>query len=192
MTHFDNLESILSKGLLSHLKVYAEKIIKVDISNQAIQNERNRTENVFGRNIQDYVPLYINPQNPMMDSEKVKNFKSNILLLEVIPHILVQEQNTIFSDGNAAQLQTNFYHDQNEMENMNWKLLQEGKWIKGTESQRVMCSEVLVPERVQVYYINKIILRDYSILKKVMQLFPNHKGIEIVIEDRYFTTTRLN
>jgi hypothetical protein len=192
MTHFDNLDSILSLGLLSHMRVYSEKKIKVDISNQAIQNERNRIETIFGRNIQDYVPLYINPQNPMMDSEKVKNFKSNILLLEIIPHILVQEQNTLFSDGNAAQLQTNFYHNQNDMENINWKLLQEGKWIKGTESHRMMCSEVLVPERVQVYYLNKIILRDDSILKKVMQLFPNHKGIEIIIDDRYFITTRLN
>ena len=119
---------------MSHKLVYANKLIKIDISNQAIQNERDRIESVFGRNIQDYVPLYINPQNPMMDSERVKNYSSNILLLEVIPHILVQEKNTLFSDGNAAQQQTNFYHNQNELENINWQLLQNGKWTKGTES----------------------------------------------------------
>lgn len=192
MTHYDNLGSILLNGLMSHKQVYANKMIMVDISNQAIQNERDRIESVFGRNIQDYVPLYINPQNPMMDSEKVKNYSSNILLLEVIPHILVQEENTLFSDGNAAQKQTNFYHNQNEMENINWQLLQEGKWVKGTESHRVMCSEVLVPERVEVFYINKIILRDNIILEKVMKLFPNHKGIEIEINNEYFKTTRLN
>jgi hypothetical protein len=78
------------------------------------------------------------------------------------------------------------------MENINWQLLQEGKWVKGTESHRVMCSEVLVPERVEVFYINKIILRDNIILEKVMKLFPNHKGIEIEINNEYFKTTRLN
>ena len=186
MTHFDNLESILTKGLLSHQRVYTEDLIKVDISNQSIQKKRDRRENIFGRNIQEYVPLYINPQNPMMDSQNVKNSKSNILLLEVIPHILVQEQNTLFSDGNAAQLQTNFYNNQKELEKINWKLLQEGSWSKGAESHRIMCSEILVPKRVQIYYINKIILRDDSILNKVLKLFPNHKGIETVIDEKYF------
>ena len=192
ITHFDNLESILLNGLMSHKLVHANKLIKIDISNQEIQNERDRIESVFGRNIQDYVPLYINPQNPMMDSERVKKYSSNILLLEVIPHILVQEKNTLFSDGNAAQHQTNFYHNQNELENINWQLLKNGKWIKGTESQRVMCSEVLVPNCVEVFYINRIILRDTFILENVMRLFPNHKGIAIEIIDEYFKTTRLN
>ena len=192
MTHFDNLESILLNGLMSNKRVYANKMIRIDISNQAIKNDRNREENVFGRNIQEYVPLYINPQNPMMNSERVKKYSSHILLLEVIPHILVQEKNTLFSDGNAAQQQTNFYHNQNEMKNINWQLLQEGKWIKGTESQRVMCSEVLVPEKVELFYISRIILRDTFILENVMRLFPNHKGIEIEVNDAYFKTTRLN
>lgn len=192
MTHFDNLESILLNGLMSHKLVYANKMLRIDISNQAIQNNRDREESVFGRNIQDYVPLYINPQNPMMDSGKVKNYSSNILLLEVIPHILVQEENILFSDGNAAQQETNFYHNQNEMNNINWQFLQEGKWIKGTESHRVMCSEVLVPDRVEVFYINRIILKDTYILENVMRLFPNHKGIEIEINDEYFKTTRQN
>jgi hypothetical protein len=192
MTHYDNLESILINGLMSHKCVYANKLIKIDISNQTIQNERDRLEIVFGKNIQDYVPLYINPQNPMMESDRVKKFSSSILLLEVIPHILVQEKNTLFSDGNAAQQQTNFYRNQNELENINWQLLQEGKWVNGTESQRIMCSEVLVPNCVEVYYINRIILRDTFILENVMRLFPNHKGIEIEINDGYFKTARLN
>lgn len=192
MTHFDNLHSILLNGLLSHKRVYANKLISVDISNQEIQNERDRIESVYGKNIQDYVPLYINPQNPMMDSKRVKDSGSDILLLEIIPHILVQEANTLFSDGNAAQKHTNFYHNQNEMENINWKLLQEGEWIKGDDSQRIMCSEVLVPKKVEVFYINKIILKDEKILDNVLRFFPNHKGIEIEINEAYFKTIRLN
>ena len=73
-----------------------------------------------------------------------------------------------------------------------WQLLQEGKWIRGTESQRIMCSEVLVPEKIDVFYINRIIIRDTFILEKVMRLFPNHKGIEIEVNDKYYKTTRLN
>lgn len=192
MTHADNLESILQNGLASHNIVHKTRMIKVDISNQAIQNQRNREETVFGRNIQDYVPLYINPQNPMMDSDKVKEYKSNIVLLEVIPHVLVQEKDTLFSDGNAAEDKTSFYHNQDEMENINWQLLQEGKWIKGKESYRIMCSEVLVPDKIEVFYLNKIILKDDLILESIMKLFPNHKGIDIEINGEYFETSRLN
>jgi len=191
MTHFDNLESVLKYGLYSHNHVYSNKMISVDISNQTIQNERDRIESVYGRNIQDYVPLYINPQNPMMDSDKVQNYGTNIVLLEIISHILVQEEYTLFSDGNAAQKQTNFYHNQIEMEIIDWKLLQEGKWIKGSESHRIMCSEVLIPDRVKLFYISRIILRDSDILENVMRLFPNHKGIEIEINAKYFKTSRL-
>ncbi len=192
MTHIDNLKNILSNGLLSHIRVYSSRLISIDISNKEIQKERNRIENIFGRNIQDYVPLYINPQNPMMDSKKVRDYQSNIILLEIIPHILVQEKNTLFSDGNAAQSQTNFYHNQTEMENINWQLLQEGKWINGTESHRIMCSEILIPEKIEVFYINKIILRDPMILENVLLLFPNHRGIKIEINNEYFSTYRLN
>lgn len=192
MTHFDNLESILINGLMSHKMVYADKMIKIDISNEAIQKERDRKEYVFGLNIQDYVPLYINPLNPMMDSERVKKYSSNIILLEIVPHILVQKKKTLFSDGNAAQKQTNLYHNQNEMEKINWQLLQEGNWEKGTESHRIMCSEILVPQKLDVFYINKIILRDTHILEKVMLLFPNHKGIEIEINEIYFKKNSLN
>jgi hypothetical protein len=186
MTHWGNLKSILKHGLKSHNRVNQQKMIEVDISNPSIQNNRNRKETVFDRNIHDYVPLYINPKNPMMDSEKVKNYDSNIILLEVIPHILVQKEQTLFSDGNAAQHETNFFHNQIEMENVNWQLLQEGKWVKGTESHRVMCSEVLVPDNVEVFYLNKIILKDQLILEKVIELFPNHLGIELEINNNYF------
>jgi hypothetical protein len=188
MTHYDNLDSVLNHGLISHNQAVLNNLIKVDISNPLIQKNRNRNEAVFGRNIQDYVPLYINPQNPMMVSEKVKSYSSSIILLEVIPHILVQMEETLFSDGNAAQLQTNFFHNQDEMENVNWQLLQEGKWVRGTDSHRVMCSEVLIPDKIEVFYLNKIILKDNILLKKVMELFPNHKGINIEINSNYFST----
>ncbi len=75
---------------------------------------------------------------------------------------------------------------------LDWKLLQEGTWSIGTESQRVMCSEILIPEVINDYYISKIILKDDLLLNDVVSLFPNHKGIEIVIEEKYFKTARLN
>ena len=192
MTHGENLGNILNFGLLSHKFVHNNHLIKRDISNMKYQQQRNRTENVFGLNIQDYVPLYINPLNPMMDSTKVLEQINNLVLLEIIPHVLVQERNTLFSDGNAAVAETNFYKDKNKLESIDWKLLQEGRWVYGTDSQRIMCSEVLVPEKIEVYYIQKIIIKSEAILKTILPLFPNHKGISIEINPRYFETYNQN
>jgi len=191
MTHISNLVNILKEGLLSHKIVHENKLIKVDISNKDIQAQRNRQENLFNKNIHDYVPLYINPSNPMMNSAKVKNDLNNIALLEIIPHILVQEKGTLFSDGNAAFEKTNFYNDQKKLENINWELLQKGQWINGSESQRIMCSEVLIPEKIEIFYIQKIILKDEKKLSKIMKLFPNHKGISIELNSKYFNTNQL-
>ncbi|WP_166386826.1 DUF4433 domain-containing protein [Polaribacter sp. 11A2H] len=188
MTHVSNLETILNYGLLSHKTVHSNEMIKRDISNNKIQELRNRIEKVYGRNIQDYVPLYINPMNPMMNSNKVMEVIDNIVLMEIIPHVLVQKKKTLFSDGNASTKETNFYKDQAKLENINWKLLQEGKWVEDAESKRIMCSEVLVPTNIEVYYIQKIIVKSEAILKNIFPLFPNHKGIFIEINSEYFRT----
>jgi hypothetical protein len=185
MTHIDNVESILNLGLLSHNAVREEDILKNDISNNKIQQNRKRKESTYGRSIHDYVPLYINPINPMMNSKKVQDNITNIVVLEIIPHVLVQIEETLFSDGNAAEIQTNFYHNQNKMESVDWKTLQIGKW-NDSESKRIMCSEILVPNKVDTSYINKIIVSKQFSLDRILQLFPNHRGISIEINDKYF------
>jgi len=190
MTHVDNLENILKLGLLSHKKVHSSKMVKKDISNIKIQSLRDRMEKIYGRNIQDYVPLYINPTNPMMSSKKVKEALNQIVLLEIIPHVLVQKKETLFSDGNAAIEETNFYKDRNKLENINWGLLQEGKWVRGTDSYRIMCSEVLVPETIEVFYIQKIIIISETTIENILPLFPNHKGISIEINPDYFSISQ--
>jgi hypothetical protein len=192
MTHVKNLNNILNSGLLSHKTVHKNDMIIRDISNIKYQKKRNRIEKVYGLNIQDYVPLYINPSNPMMKSGKVLEELNDIVLLEIIPHVLVQKKKTLFSDGNAATEETNLYKDQDKLENINWKLLQEGKWVDGTESQRIMCSEVLVPEKIEVFYIQKIIVKAKDILKIIYPLFPNHKGIPIEINPDYFKAYHQN
>lgn len=186
MTHCDNLKSILSEGLLCHKTVHSRKLVKIDISNIELQKRRNRPENVFKKNIQNYVPLYMNPSNPMMSSKRVSNDLDNIILLEIFPHILVQEKETLFSDGNAAIEKTNFYKNPNKLEKVDWNLLKEGNWEIGTDSQRIMCSEVLIPERIEVFYINKIVLRNENNIDKIIQCFPNHLGIPVQIDSTYF------
>jgi hypothetical protein len=185
LTHISNLKSIVEKGILSRNKLHLQGIMLSDISNTDIQNKRMRPESIYGRMIHDYVPLYINPKNPFLNSTKVRNTFDNIVLIEIYPHILVQQEKTLFSDGNAAEKETNFFGKKNDLEKVNWTLLQNGKWSED-ESKRVMCSEVLIPDVVNCEYIQKIFINNYNNLEEVMKSQINSLGIKLEINNNLF------
>ena len=78
------------------------------------------------------------------------------------------------------------------MKRIDWKLLREGKWINGSDSQRIMCSEILVPNKIETFYIQKIIIRNQDLVNDILPLFPNHMKIPIEINPDYFNTNQLN
>jgi hypothetical protein len=185
LTHISNLKSIVENGILSR-NILEEKGIRLkDISNTEIQNKRKRPETVYGRKIHDYVPLYINPKNPFLESSKVRASIDSLVLIEVYPHILVQQDKTLFSDGNAAETETNFFGKKDELELVNWALLQNGKWTED-ESKRILCSEVLIPDSIHRTYIQKIYISNQEILEEAMKTHLNSGGIELAVNSNLF------
>lgn len=64
ITAIKNLPSIMDAGLHAHSTM--EEVVHVDISDRKVQERRKRQDPVFGRPLQDYVPTYVNPRNPML------------------------------------------------------------------------------------------------------------------------------
>lgn len=186
LTHVSNLKSIVDNGILSRNRLLAEERKLHDISNSDIQNKRKRPESIYGRMIHDYVPLYINPKNPFLASSKVRNSIQELVLIEVYPNILVQKEKTLFSDGNAAEQKTNFFGKKDELERVNWSLLQNGTWDED-ESKRMMCSEVLIPDSIHRTYIQKVYVSNTEILEEVMKTYLNAGGIKLVVNNNLFS-----
>jgi hypothetical protein len=185
LTHISNLKGIIENGILSRNKLIEEGIKISDISNSSIQDKRMRPEEVYGLMIHDYVPLYINPKNPFLVSSKVRETIKELVLIEVNPHILVQRKKTLFSDGNAAEKETNFFGNKDELERVNWTLLQNGKWEED-EGKRIMCSEVLIPGIIHRSYIQKIYIGNLDILEEAMKTHMNSGGVELVVSSKFF------
>lgn len=185
LTHIKNLQSIINNGILSRNELNHTAHPIQDISNTEIQKKRERQELIYGRMLHDYVPLYINPINPFLNSYKVRNSIRDLALIEVYPHILVQLQNTLFSDGNAAEIETNFFGRKDDLVHLDWKLLQKGEWDE-SESKRVMCSEILIPDFVHRTYIQKIYINNHEILDDVMCTHLNAGGIELIVNTNFF------
>jgi hypothetical protein len=191
-THISNIPNILKMGLLSHEKLSSSGVQNSDYSNKEIKSKRERKEEIYGRKINEYVPLYINPKNPFMGSKAIVPVFSEMVLIEVLPHVLVQITETLFSDGNAAMEETKLYDNIEKFDVLDWKQINDGLWAVKTDSQRIMCSEVLVPDEIAPYYMQRIIVQNKSVLHELMAAFPNKYGIEIILDSDYFAFPRIN
>lgn len=185
LASIENLASILSNGIISHKLAHGKQLIKVDISNTQVNNLRNREEPIHKRNIQDYVPLYINPKNPMQYVLSKNGLRSKLIIIKVNPNVLVNED-AIFSDGNAASHKTKFYKSVEDFNKLNWICINDIYWTNHTDGKRFRCSEVLVYKRIGQEYFEEINIFDGNLLDMVLKSFPNHYGVNVCINKKLF------
>ncbi len=174
MTHIYNLNSILENGLLSHNRAHQGEFIKTDISMQEAQYWRKRWH--------DYVPFYFNPRNTML--YKRLELQNLIVILGIEP-MLILEEGTLFSDGNVAAGATKVYNDIAMLEQLPWQIIKASSWNyedqeRKESCKRIMCAEVLVPNRVNVQSILKIFCRSQTQRSAIQQLIPD--GVNISVE----------
>ena len=109
ITHVDNLESILKKGILSPNNVDKLGIQPKEISNESIVNTRKRIT-VGGKNLVDYAHVFFNPKNAFLYSvleEEKKQLKklgsythTKIVIIELTCD--VSDEGIYITNKNAA------------------------------------------------------------------------------------------
>lgn len=185
IAHLNNIKSILELGILSHNLAHNSGVITFDISNPQVNARRNRIEPSLGGNIHDFTPLFIHPKNPTFFYWCKHENRDNLILLRVNPHILLAD-NVAFSDGNAAVRTTNFYKNIDDFNKLNWTVIKDNYWTNHPDGTRIKCSEVLVQEKIPLYYVNDIFVYSETTLEKILPLFPNHKGIQTSINKQLY------
>ncbi len=189
MTDIHNLENILENGLLSHNNARKNNLTKVDISDNEVNARRTRIEPIFRKSIHDYVPLYFNPRNPMLYVRKY--MQNNIVILGIDPIVLGNE-NTIFTDGNAAANKTTFYKEIDDLKKLNWKCVNADYWSEFTDGKRIRCAEVLVPEKLPISMITSVFHNESSnstTHKKLKEILKYYPHISIRSNSGYFFDT---
>jgi len=192
LIHHKNLESVLKYGILSHNEVYQKKLINNDISLDDVQKIRDdRRDKIHNRPIHDYVSFYFNTKNPML--YKRRNIQHELIILLVDIEI-IKNQNTVFTDGNSANLHpfpTKYFSGQQNLINVPFETIFAESWndenpdIK-KDNVRKRCSEILAYPSVPISQITKIacpnnIMYDYVMnLKNLNLKSANHIQIEIL------------
>lgn len=154
MTHIDNLKSIYEMGaLLSHnqIKNYT------DISNQSVNARRSIQEPFYNRSIHDYVPLYFNPRNAMLNTVQRK-FGNEIIILEINLDICLNPY-TLFTYQNAATNDALFFDDVIEfLDDVDWSSINRYTWFDDPTgvAKKAMMSECLILNNIPLSYIKNI------------------------------------
>jgi len=179
MTHISNLDSIFKYGLQAHNNPYKKR----DISNTDVNERRERRENVYGRKIHDYVPFYFNPRNAMM----YKNKDEDVVILAFSKKLLLKN-NILFTNKNASTDTVHFYHDIDDLERINWKLLQSESWYNKTNSyeiRQIMMAEVLVYKSVDISNLLGIYCKDPAMKKRLLEKY-NLKQSQVIVKPKLF------
>lgn len=177
ITHVDNLDSIIERGLLAHNNPYK----KVDISNQDVNARRKTTEPIYDKSMHDYVPLYFNPRNAMLYRNQAEH-GNNVIVLGFMPEILLLDKQIIITDGNAASGSTLCSEKIDFLSDLNWNDILSRSWVDDDEVKRKMMAEVLIYKKIIMKYLKAV----YCQTKAAEQYVKQNYGVpdDVVIVER--------
>jgi ssDNA thymidine ADP-ribosyltransferase, DarT len=171
ITHYENLESILNYGILSHLR--AGRAPHRSVASRQVQKIRRSTRLPNGRMLHTYANLYFDARNPMM-FRLLWDGVNGLIVIRVSADIL-DVPGTILADGNAASGGTRFYESPAGLANLDEELVFAESWNDSDEWQkrikkRIRCAEVLVPHLVPKGYIKGCYTRTRQIRDRCLSL----------------------
>jgi len=186
MTHISNLKSIFEFGLLSHTNPYK----KVDISNQEVNDRRNKKEPVYNRNIHQYVPFYFNPRNAMLYRNQ-HMFGNDIIILG-FDNSIIFNNDFILTNSNAAvdNIQyTNDITDLFKQDFIDWEKVFSASWHDNGnpnyQVKQMMMAEVLIYQKVASNYIKTIYCQNDQTKQYLINNFLTSK-IQIIVKPDIF------
>lgn len=186
ITHVKNLPSILDKGILAHAKIEELGVLSTPIYNQEIVNNRKEKFTPNRKSLWDYANLYFQPRNPMMYRIVHEKAKEDLVVVGVRKRVL-QEQDVVITDGNAANDPTLFYSQSEGLAVLykQRRVIQSDWWNDGDGSKRKIMAECLVPDQVKPEHIDSLFVANDTTRDRV-KLIVGNRQIHVIPEPHIF------
>ena len=179
-TDVDNLERILEAD---ELRCHAMADCATDVADSTIKGRR-MTKGVPcgpGGMVGDYVPFYFAPRSPMLfriqqgGVEGVSSDPARLVYLVSSTEVMLNAGlRCVFTDGNAASAITDFYDDQQLLDQVvDWPLMRATYWYNTPEDgdrRRRRQAEFLVHGAVPLDLINELGLYDPGVGASVQEI----------------------
>ena len=185
LTHKSNLPNILKYGIVSHNEAKSKKLNVIDIADEKVIKIRSqKRDTIHNIILNDFVPLYFNPRNPMLYVRR--NIQNDIIIICVDPNLIFLKK-SIFTDGNAASKATNFYNNKSDFGKLNREIIFTTFWNDyGFSGKRIICSETLVYPKINISFFNKIYCNNKETLQYLSKLNLSKYGIICELNNYYY------
>lgn len=156
IAHFDNIVSLLQRGILAHS--LAEDLPHRSVASEVVQDKRRSKMVPQGRPLHNYVNLYICGRNPMLFKLKFSCGYSELCVLRIQSDVLGLP-GAIISDRNASSDYVRFRAAPDGLEIVDKDLVFAQYWNHPDEIEKekhvsIKCAEVLIPDRLDSRYIS--------------------------------------
>ena len=171
-----NIASILSLGILSHKR--AARVEHDTVAMPEIQERREKVVVPGGRPLHEYVNLYINARNKMMYKVKCKHGTRGLCVIRVSTQVL-DLPDVVIADQNASSDYVRFASSPWGLTRIDKDLVYARSWkhaddpIEEMRHGSIMCSEVLVPEKVESRFILGVYAPTTASVSKIKDEFPD-------------------
>jgi hypothetical protein len=139
--------------------------------------------NIEGKPLHDYVPQYFGVHKPMqyvVTKKYVKNQDTTITFIEIATAMVFKKKGVLYTDGNAASGDTEFFRDASGIDQINWKIVLHTPNCYSQEYKRIKCAEVLVPDRVDPICIKRFIFLTERAQNDFKKWIASRKEMQLV------------
>ena len=180
----ENVPSIMKHGILCHKRAKALK--HLSLADEVIQRLREKRPVPGGMPLHNYANLYFNARNAML--YRLLKESWDLCVLGVSPDVL-NLPDVVISDGNAASdAYTRFGRYPDMLSRIDWGAVFSRNWVDPCppvmhHKRRVMCAEVLVPQRLHPRFI---VIAYVSCEESKLRLEEIGLGISIEVNNDLF------
>jgi len=191
ITHYENVPSILKRGIFCHQIIEEENIPFTPIYNKEIVSRRAQRQVSGGKSLWAFANLYFQARNPMLYKVVHDKPLDEIVVLGVRRDVM-NLKGTFIADGNAANSPTTIF-PHSKLTKAQWADItsntQKEWWNQEDGSKRKIMAECLVPERIAPDYIDTIYTPNLNVKEKLESILPVEKPI-VPEADMFFQPTR--
>ena len=185
----DNLDSILTNGVLPQTEVNRRGLVHSDISEPTVQVRRDqrdlRSGRISSRGLHDFVPLYFARKTPMSFVRQDRNSDLCILVIDIAKACHTADE-LHFSDGNAASHDSEIYSDPAELEeHLPLQVIRAPYWTNFADGRRRRCAELLVHPSVPIRAIRIIEIaggRNQPLVKAAIKRAQANQPVDWICE----------
>lgn len=170
LEHIQNIPGILEQGIICRNQI--DNFI--DISDPSVQSGRHFKEvpHTEYSTLHDFVPLFFATKTPMLS--KLRNSQSDIAHLHISKDVLLLP-GVVFTDGNARNNSTKFFHQLEDLEKLDWQIIRASYWGSPDEcihkeNRRKRSAEVLIPDRLPKHFILSISVYNENAFLRVNEI----------------------